>query len=82
MAYFFDWFIQAASSVAYFLTIFEASMYFLGMCLYIPALIDDLRGALNDLNETLVNRPITNLDGADAQRALASEITYHVEVIK
>lgn len=57
-------------------------MYFVGMCSYIPAMVDDLSAALVDFDESLGDQSTAHTAETNGQQALANEIRFHNESIE
>lgn len=67
--YYIDWTIQLCGSIIYFTVLLLSALFFIGMCLYIGRMADDLRTALEDVNE-------------DTRRQLINQIVFHNELLQ
>lgn len=82
LAFFACWLFLLTASVAYFLILFRSIMYFVGMCSYIHAMVDDLSAALVDFDEGLRDQSTAHTAERNSQQALANEIRFHNESIE
>lgn len=67
-----DWMIQFLLTIFYLTTIITILSFYIGMCLYVKAMVDDLANQLNDENypsNTLMSR-------------LIGEIRFHSEILE
>lgn len=81
-AFFVLWMLLLASSVAYCLTVFRSIMYFVGMCFYVCAMVDDLAKDLDGFDKSLSRPSAKRLPQMDIQRDLAQIIRFHNEIIE
>lgn len=65
-------------SIAYFFVVSRSVLYFFGMSSYISAMVDDLAGALDDIDTSSRNRSTAKR----RQQALANEIQFHTEILE
>lgn len=54
-------------------------MYFLGICLYIRSMTEDIKGALDKIFEA---KSMNRLDAKELERELAANIKFHNDIIE
>lgn len=57
-------------------------MYFLGVCSYVSAMVDDLAAALDGLDTILNNRPTELAARTGSRQALVTEVRFHNEIVR
>lgn len=82
VVFFVDWLIQALGTAAYILSILSSLMYYLGMCLYIHTMVDDLKATLIGLEKSLQNQWTNGIATRQIPLVLAGEIGFHKEIIE
>lgn len=81
VVFFVDWLIQAVGTAVYMLSILSSPMYYLGMCLYIHTMVDDLKTNLIGLEKRLQNQWTNDIATRQIPLVLAGEIGFHKEII-
>lgn len=71
-----------AISVAYFTATYMSNVYFLGMCFYIHAMVDDLGMALSEFDRRLQGKSKKHRNEMNIHRALIREIQFHNDIIE
>lgn len=59
--YYIDWIIQFCGGGIYFVFLLLTALFFIGMCLYIARMVDDLRIILNELDKATTQQIITEI---------------------
>lgn len=80
--FFIYWTFLLTVSVVYCLIVFRTVMYFLGMGVYIAAMVDDLTEALGNLDKTLDTHSTTQSNRVKKKQVLAEEIQFHNDMIE
>lgn len=70
--YYIDWINQFLACAAYYVLLSAVVLFFAGMCIYIIAMVDDLRDTMNDLD----------VDANTIGRKIIIEIKFHNEILE
>lgn len=80
--FFSGWLLLMICSLGYCIIVFLSVMYFLGMCFYVSAMVDDLAIALDALDKSLRDHSMGYAARVSIQEGLAREIRFHSEIIE
>lgn len=81
--YVFDFIVQMIGSAAYFFTVFNTCIYFIGMCFYINTMGADLKARVTDLDRMYLQiRSDNRYIPMENKAAWAVEIQFHNEIME
>lgn len=73
-----DMTIQACTSTAFYTILVTAAGFYIGICLYVGSMVDDLRETLIDMEDNLTNQ----YDVDKFRRNYYKEVIFHSEIIE
>lgn len=76
------WFFIMIAGGSYCLVAFRSVMYFLGVCVYVSGMVEDLSTSLDDLDKRIRDRPIEQTGRMNSQQALTRAIRFHTDIIE